>query len=178
MMTIFGGKRKVDIKMSSRHFIPTTIVSGFPGVGKSFIAKKFPTMVRDLESSDYHWKTDEFDNKVENPNWPAYYIKSIKALDTSGMYKNVMVSSHKMIREEMAKAGIRYTNVFPENTPEMKKIILDRYRVRGSSQEFIDNLDTHWDEYISEMENDPNSVRNIKLNPQSINVWTEWMLME
>ena len=134
-------------------------------------------MVRDLESSDYHWTTDESGNKITHPKWPSNYISTIKALDTSGMYMNVMVSSHKMIREEMAKAGIKYTNVFPENTPAMKKLILDRYRARGSSPEFIKHLDEHWDEYISEMENDKGSVRNIKLNPESLSQWTAWMLM-
>ena len=79
-MIIFGGRRKVDITMSSRHFIPTTIVSGFPGVGKSFIAKKFPIMVRDLDSSTFHWKVDDNGNKIENPSWPASYINAIKAL--------------------------------------------------------------------------------------------------
>ena len=34
--------------MASRLYIPTKVVSGFPAIGKSFIAKKFPTMVRDL----------------------------------------------------------------------------------------------------------------------------------
>lgn len=176
-MTISGDKRKVAITMHSRHFIPTTIVSGFPGIGKSFIAKKFPLMVRDLDSSPFHWKDDEDGNKIENPLWPGSYINAIKALNMSGMYMNVMVSSHKLIREEMAKAGIKYTNVFPENTPKMKKIIIDRYRTRGSSPEFIENLDKHWDEYISEMKNDTNSVRNIELNPESLDVWAERMLM-
>lgn len=163
--------------MASRHFIPTTIVAGFPGVGKSYIATRFPRAVRDLESSDYHWVVDEEGNKIENPEWPKNYIETIAALDRSGMYMNVMVSSHKMIREEMAKAGIKYTNVYPENTPEMKKLIIERYRSRGSSLEFIELLDAHWDEYIAEMENDTGSTRNLKLTPESLNIWTERMLM-
>lgn len=171
--------------MASRHFISTTVVAGFPGIGKSTIASKFPQMVRDLESSDFHWlkitTTDAFTidetGKIVNPHWPNNYIETIKALEKSGMYLNVMVSSHKLIREEMAKAGIKYTNVFPENTPEMKKLIINRYKTRGSSPEFIENLDTHWDEYIAEMENDTGSVRNIKLTPDSLNAWTGWMLM-
>lgn len=174
--------------MASRHFIPTTIVSGFPAIGKSFIAAQFPMMVRDLEYSDYHWKKnihdskiwecDENGNKIPVDSWPMNYIYDIKALEKSGMYRNVMVSSHELIRTEMAKAGIRYTNLFPENTPEMKAIILDRCRLRRSPQEFIDNLDKNWDMYIKSLENDPGAVAKIKLNPDSLKLWPAWMLME
>ena len=174
--------------MATRHFIPTTVVSGFPAIGKSFIAKKFPIMVRDLESSDYHWlrslsnsqiwELDESGNKIPNDNWPSNYIRDIKALEKSGMYRNVLVSSHELIRTEMAKAKIRYTNIFPENTPRMKELILERCRIRQSPPEFIENLDKNWDAYISSLENDKGSVANIKLNPESINMWTAWMLME
>ena len=173
--------------MVSRHFIPTTVVSGFPGVGKSYISSKFPRAVRDLESSDFHWvksdnpnepwKLDENGNKIPQADWPNNYIESIKALDRSGMYMHIMVSSHKLIREEMCKLGIKYTNVFPENTPKMKKLIIDRYIARGSAPEFIESMDAHWDEYIAELENDTGSVRNLKLTPESLNVWTERMLM-
>ena len=163
--------------MASRHFISTRIVSGFPGTGKSFIATKFPNLVRDLESSEFHWVTDESGNKVVNPKWPENYIEAIKALSTCGLYMNVMVSSHKLIREKMAKSGIKYTNVYPENTPEMKKLILERYKSRKSSPEFIKNLDEHWEEYITEMDNDKGSVKNIKLTPESLKNWNERMLM-
>ena len=171
--------------MSTRHFIPSIIVSGFPGIGKSFIALKMPYLVRDLESSLYHWQNirgeftlDENGNKLLMDNWPSNYIRDIKELEMSKMYRNVMVSSHENIRKEMAKAGIRYTNVFPENTPEMKAIMLQRYKNRASSQDFIDDIDKNWDKYIASMENDKGSVMNVKLNKESINLWSAWMLME
>lgn len=172
--------------MTSRHFIPTTVVSGFPAIGKSFIAQQFPVMVRDLESSDYHWLKDtltkswlldENGNKVPNLFWPTNYINDIKALERSGMYRNVMVSSHEMIRAEMAKAGIKYTNLFPENTPEMKKIIMERCRLRNSPPEFIENLDKNWDSYIESLANDKGAVAKIHLTPDSINMWQSRMLM-
>ena len=166
--------------MSSRHFIPSTIVSGFPAIGKSFISKKFPTMVRDLESSDFHWKTsvDVKEEKIQNADWPNNYIKTISALSRSGMYRMVCVSSHETVRRLMAKEKIKYTNVFPENTPEMKKLILERCRLRKSSQEFIDNLDKNWDSYIESMSNDPGAVAKIQLTPQTIDMWPAWGLME
>lgn len=172
--------------MASRHLVPTTIVSGFPAIGKSFLAKKFPILARDLESSDFHWKKDsngnweldENGNKIANEKWPANYIENIKALEKSGMYRVVFVSSHELIRSEMAKAGIRYSNIFPENSIEMKSIILNRCRLRQSPQEFIDNLDKNWDSYIESLVNDKGSVKNVQLNPQSINIWSGWIFME
>ena len=172
--------------MGSRLYVPTTIVSGFPAIGKSFVGIKFPTMARDLESSDYHWMKDsngnweigENGNKIANPEWPNNYIDTIRVLDKSGMYRVVLVSSHEMIRRKMGEANIKYTNIFPQNTPEMKKIILDRCRQRNSPPEFINNLDEHWDEYIDLMINDPNAVAKIQLTPATINMWQGWMLME
>ena len=173
--------------MVTRHLIPTTIVAGFPAIGKSFIATKFPMAVRDLESSDYHWMknssmghgflVDENGNKIVNPLWPSNYIQDIKALERSGMYRNVMVSSHELVRHEMAKAGIRYTNVFPENTPEMKKIILERCRVRQSPPEFIENLDKNWDLYINSLLNDKGAAAKIQLNPEALKTWQTRMMM-
>ena len=184
-MIISGDNGKVVINLS-RHFIPTKIVSGFPAIGKSYIAKRFPTVVRDLESSDYHWlkdpktgdwKLDEEGKKIPNPEWPNNYIQDIKVLERSGMYRSVMVSSHVLVRTEMAKAGIKYTNLLPENTPVMKNIILERCKFRNSPPEFIENLDKNWDEYINSLINDSAAVAKIQLNPQSINMWSAWMLM-
>ena len=74
--------------MAGRYMITTKVISGFPAIGKSFLASKFRTMVRDLESSDYHWmknSNDEFilndaGQKIPNPDWPKNYIEAIKAL--------------------------------------------------------------------------------------------------
>ena len=161
--------------------IPTTIISGFPSIGKTTNAKLFPTIFRDLESSDYHWiKVVEMRSettgkeKIPNPEWPNNYIDAIKALDKSGMYHNVMVSSHEDIREAMVKAGIKYTNIYPEDTPEMKKIILERVKKRGSSQEFIDMLDAKYSEYVKSMAEDKNAARRVALTPQTITEWGTW----
>jgi hypothetical protein len=143
-------------------------------------------MVRDLESSDFHWlknpdgswKLNEDGSKIINPLWPKNYINEIKALERSGMYRVVFVSSHDDIRREMAEVGIRYSNLFPTNTPEMKKIMMERYRLRQSPPEFINNLEKNWDSYINSLMNDSKSIKNVQLNPQSINMWHAWILME
>ena len=171
--------------MGSRHLIPTTVVVGFPGIGKTYIAKKFPQLVRDLESSDFHWlkdeKTGEFlldkkGEKILNPEWPENYISSIEVLNKSGMYRVVLIASNDQIREELGKRNIKYSNIYPENTPVMKKLIMDRYRSRQSSEEFIANIDKNWDKFIESLEQDEKAVVKIRLTPQTINEWQVRML--
>jgi hypothetical protein len=60
----------------------------------------------------------------------------------------------------------------------MKKLILDRCRMRQSPPEFINNLDKNWDSYIESLVNDNFAVAKIRLNPESITMWPTWMLME
>lgn len=161
--------------------IPTTIISGFPCIGKTSNAKLFPYLFRDLESSDYHWISvveagtgTEDKEKIPNLDWPGNYIEAIKALEKSGMYQTVMVSSHEDIRKEMQKVGIRYTNIYPIDTPEMKEIILDRAKKRGSSPEFIEMLEKNYSDYIKSMAEDPGALRKVTLDPLTINEWGTW----
>lgn len=157
--------------------ITTNVVSGFPAIGKSFLAKKFPVAARDLESSDYHWLLVD-DGKVCNPQWPANYIEAIKALDKSGMYRVICTSSHDLIRSEMANAGIRYTNLAPEDTPEMKQFIIQRCKDRGSPEAFIKDLEEHYSVYVQSMINDKGATRVVQLNKHTIFEWDGWAMME
>ena len=158
--------------------ISTTIISGFPGIGKSTLAQLYPRAVRDLESSEFHWVKGPADDRSPNPSWPENYLESIRALDKSGMYRVVFVSSHQTIRQRMAELGIRYTNVCPQDTEAMKQMFLKRYRDRGNQEEFIQNLETHWSEYVEEMIQDPGAVTTIQLTPANLNDWASMCFYE
>ena len=162
---------------SMRYPIPTTIVSAYPACGKSTLAKLHPTQIRDLESSDYHWVISAT-GKVEHPQWPTCYIDTIRHLDRSGMYRAVMVSSHEAIRKAMHEAGIRYTNIVPENTPEMKELMLKRMKDRGNTPEFIQNQDENWSTYVESMINDPGASNVIQLTPKILNSWGDWIFLD
>ena len=157
--------------------IPTTIVSGFPAIGKSYLAKHFPTAARDMESSEWHWVYEDGVKKA-NPDWPKNYIEQISALDKSGMYRVVCVSSHQLIRDEMAKAGIKYTNIVPADTDEMKNLIIQRCKDRGSPDTFIADLNAHYSEYVQSMINDPNAKHVMVLTKETIKQWDALALME
>ena len=154
-----------------------TVISAMPAIGKSFYALNHPTIFRDLESSEYHWIIDENGNKQEHPNWPQNYIEAIKNLEKSGMYLAIFVSSHELIREEMAKAGIRYANLCVEKTDEMRQELLTRCVNRKSPAKFINNYNENFYNYIDSMVNDKNAATVVQLNTQGLTQWGSWAAM-
>lgn len=157
--------------------ITTNIISGFPAIGKSYLADHFPTLARDLESSHWHWVINQ-GGKEPNPNWPGNYIEQIAALDKSGMYRIVCVSSHQLIRTEMAKAGIKYSNIVPADDEIVKAIILQRCKDRHSPDAFIADLEEHYSEYVQSMINDPNATKVMILTKDTLMQWDAIALME
>ena len=131
------------------------VVCGFPGVGKSYLADREDW--QDSDSSLFSWvKTGT--GKIRNPNFPANYIEHIKSCD-----RNVLVSSHKEVRDALAEAGIPFILVYPQRL--CKNEYLDRYERRGSPKEFVELLDKMWDQWINEMEAETRCVERIVLPP-------------
>lgn len=91
------------------------IYVGYPGIGKTSIAGTDNFI--DLESSN-------FNNGSED--WIKEYIKVAKILSDQD-YK-VLVSSHKLVREELRNQKIPYICVFPDLT--LKDRWFDRLAVR------------------------------------------------
>ena len=82
--------------------IETIVVSGFPGVGKSYY-------VNYGESNDYMpqgFALDSDSSKFDKKEFPQNYIDHIK--NNIGKVKIIFVSSHKEVREELVKNNIRF----------------------------------------------------------------------
>ena len=138
------------------------IIAGFPGVGKSMAANLFGTadtenenFCIDLESSYFHWIVDKDGNKHLHPEWPANYINAIKMLlfETRGLekYKNlkyVCISTHKDVLNALSDQEIEFCIVAPLS----KENTIDRYKRRGSSEEFIQKLDENWDIFMNDLD--------------------------
>lgn len=123
----------------------TKIVAGFPGTGKSFISNREEELiVNDSDSSNF----TKLPNGERNPEFPKNYIEHIKS--HIGKVDILFVSTHKEIRDALRENGIHYTLVYPK--PELKQEYLDRYEIRGSSEEFIKIMDENWDKFIKEVE--------------------------
>lgn len=126
------------------------VISGFPGVGKSYMHRKYGWHDSDLS------KFSLLSPGVLNPEFPDNYIKHIK-----GLTGNVMVSTHLDVRDALVKSGIRYFLVYP--SLGCKDEYLQRYRDRGSPQKFIDLIDKQWSIWIPELMDDTNAFKHFVL---------------
>lgn len=124
----------------------TKIISAFPGTGKTWVYANQgrEQLVLDSDSSNFSWSAPG----VRNPAFPANYVKHI--LDKVGQADIIFVSSHKAVRDALFAAGVMFTLVYPEM--DLRDEYIERYRARGSSEEFIKMLGGNWTGFIQELE--------------------------
>jgi len=121
----------------------TTVISAFPGTGKTHFYNNEKFTVLDSDSSKFSWLNGE-----RNPDFPQNYIQHIKG--RLGRVQIILVSSHKEVREELSKAGIKFWLLYPELS--LKSEYIDRYKKRGDTLEFIDMMSNNWDKFIQDMQ--------------------------
>lgn len=130
----------------------TTIISAFPGTGKSFYHKWNSDKCLDSDSSEFSWIKDENGNntKERNPEFPANYIERIK--ENIGKVDIIFVSSHDVVRRALEEANIKYVLVYPEISA--KEEYIRRYKERGNNENFISFISDNWDTFINDMKNE------------------------
>ena len=146
--------------------IKNIIICGFPGVGKSS-ASQMCRDVADIESTAFHWPTDweninepEKMRHEENPNWVSDYVDHIADMASRCGYRYCLVSCHDKVRGEMDIRGIPYIVVAPSK--DLKDEYLARYLKRGDSVNFIDQINAHWDEWLSVIDESGATVIHLK----------------
>lgn len=123
----------------------TLVISGFPGVGKSYLFNnKSNLQVLDSDSSNFSW----IEKGVRHPDFPNNYIKHIK--ENIGVVDIILVSSHKVVRDALKENNIKYDIYYP--SIESKEIYVERYRNRGNEEGFIKLVNENWDSWIHEIE--------------------------
>lgn len=144
------------------------IISGFPGIGKSYLAWSSVTHPElpacyDCESSDYQWKRDPLGiagpTRVEN--WVEKYVDDIihlKEYGTNGqfdakIYDYILISSHWEVRQELQKRKVDYLVVYPAGG--LRNKYMARYLERGSSLAFMKSMYETWGHKIHSMAEDP-----------------------
>ena len=124
----------------------TKVISAFPGTGKSYFANNHDGVL-DLDSHSFT-SGHTPDGKVRNPNFPNNYILAIE--EQLEKYSILLVSPHIEVIKGLLGKGIEVTLVYPER--ELKSEYIERFRRRGSSEAFIKPLDSHWDDFLDQLE--------------------------
>lgn len=132
------------------------IICGFPGTGKSMMAK-FSRWV-DLESTPF------------KKNW-MLYAEVAKHMSDNGY--TVMISTHKEVLDTLEQIEAKYTVVIPPITD--KNTYLMRYEMRGNSYEFIRLLDENWERWLYAILEKPTVLKTIVILPKDgcIKAWAD-----
>lgn len=138
------------------------IISAFAGVGKSYVGKKYSSVL-DLESTYYKWLengvahlTEEErkgrKDRVLNPLWPQNYIDEI--LKQKDNYDIVLIQlSHKRLaNEQIFEYFDKNKTEYCVARPNLSgwKFIEQRLRDRGNSEEFIGQVRDNFNVFIAE----------------------------
>lgn len=140
----------------------TKVISAFPACGKSYAYENLQDCFRgilDSDSSEFSWIKDENGNNTSerNPDFSNNYIEHIK--DNLGKVEIIFVSSHDVVRNALKDNSIDYTLVYPDKS--MKDEWLRRLKVRGNNEKFISFIDSNFEKFIDEIEEEtfPKKVR-------------------
>lgn len=129
----------------------TLIISGFPGVGKSYFKNNNSKLtILDSDSSNFSWLKDKDGNntKERNSEFPNNYIQHIK--DNMGKVDIIFVSSHDIVRQALKDNNMFYYLVYPCRC--IKDEYLQRYKDRGNNNSFIEFIDKNWEDFIKDIE--------------------------
>lgn len=122
------------------------IIGGFPGIGKTTLkrANIDPSLsVRDLDPYKYRW-VGKYAEGVINRSWPDNYIKEI--LETNSNVDVLMTSLHPVTIDTLVDKGYQPVVVYP--SLDMKEEFLQRYRERGSCDEFVATLTKNFELFV------------------------------
>ena len=109
------------------------IISCYPGVGKTSLARKRLDIV-DLDSS-------LFTDKDRKGNWAENYIRIAQALSDQGYI--VLVSSHKEVRELLLnRTGIPFGEIFPDE--KLYDEWVEKLRVRWETTGNASDCEAYW----------------------------------
>lgn len=135
------------------------IICGFPGTGKSMMAK-FSQWV-DLESTPF------------KRNW-LLYAEVAKHMSDNGY--TVMVSTHEEMLNALEQIEASYTVVIPPITD--KDTYIHRYDMRGNTYDFIRLLDENWQKWITSIIDKPTVLKTIVVLPKDgcIKAWADEIL--
>lgn len=124
------------------------VYSAFPGTGKSTYKDLSNLNVIDLDSSNF-----------DKEEFPENYIQHIKEKIEDPEVDFILVSSHKTLRDALDHHGVPFVLVYPERS--IKEEYINRFKLRGNPESFINLLEEYWDDWIDEMSSQKNCEKII-----------------
>ena len=136
------------------------VISVFTGLGKTTVGNKYAN-VYDLQSSPYRCdysniSKDDYEkmkcisSRIAHPEWPNNYLKAI--LKAIKEYEVVLVPSNLDIRELLSKNNIDFILILPNKDSEIREKLLQRYKLRGNSDELIESAMNNFDNWSRNQE--------------------------
>ena len=115
----------------------TIVIAGFPGIGKSYFKENHLELkVVDSDSSSFS----------KDPWFPLNYMNHLKTQLKSADV--VLISTHKVVRQALEFHKIEHIIVVPEASAVEREHYLQRYRDRGSSEQFISLINDNWYDWL------------------------------
>lgn len=113
------------------------LISAFPGTGKSFYFKSSILIGLDSDSSTF-----------DKADFPNNYINHIK--ENIDKVDYILISSHKPVRDALVENNLPFILVYPNRS--LKDEYIERYKERGSSEQFIKLITENWDSWMDGLE--------------------------
>lgn len=126
--------------------IPTRIVLGFPGVGKTYVKEKYKgTSVKVLDSDSSNFDKSSF---------PGNYIEYIKSC--IGKFDLILISTHEAVRKAIASSDIMDRAVVSICYPslDLKEDWIQRLANRGNGEQFLSLVRENYDQWIKDIESE------------------------
>ena len=114
-----------------------TIISGFPGIGKTYFCNLHP-QVTDSDSHAF---------KEYSPEVYAEHIRTLYLL-----HQPVLVSTHESVRERLKASDVPFLLVYPAK--ELKQDYIQRYMLRSGfngGNDFAHRIKMNWDTWIDDL---------------------------
>lgn len=141
----------------------STIISGFPGIGKSFLSILEGDNVLDLDSGNFSGEH----------KWQLY---KQNLLESIGKYKYILVSTHKETRDILnSSLNDPYYIVYPDKS--LKSNFIMRYKQRGNNNSFIKMMEEHFEDFVDSIEGSKGGIK-IKLDSPDVFLKDILYLME